>query len=64
MDNETYTNSCHLALQYIIGAITYCLNNNPTNTELSNKILKAERRKMNEAVAEIQTNWSNKSVGK
>lgn len=64
MSNETYSCSNHLDLQYIMGAITFCLNNNPTNTELSDKILKAERRKMQLAVAEIQQNWSDKSVGK
>lgn len=72
MDNETYTTSSHLDLQYIIGAITHTLNTKP---ELQNpseagyatqeiRILKAERRKMQLAVGEIQKNWADKSIGR
>jgi hypothetical protein len=64
MDNETYTCSDHLALQYIIGTITHCLQNTPTSSELSDRLLKAERRKMQLAVDEIQRNWSAKSIGR
>lgn len=64
MDKETYSCSNHLDLHYIIGAITFCLNNNPTNTELSDKVLKAERRRMQLVVHEIQNNWSEKAAGK
>lgn len=72
MTDETYTNSCHLDLQYIIGAITHTLNTkpelqNPSDTGYANqeiRILKAERRRMQLVVEEIQQNWSDKSVGK
>jgi len=72
MDNETYTTSSHLDLQYIIGAITHTLNTkpelqNPSDTGYANqeiRILKAERRRMQLVVEEIQQNWSDKSVGK
>lgn len=72
MSDETYTTSSHLDLQYIIGAITHTLNTKPELQNPSDKgyatqeirILKAERRKMQLAVGEIQKNWSDKSIGR
>lgn len=46
MDNETYTCDSHLALQHIVSAMTYYLNNSSSKTELAEKVIKAERRKM------------------
>lgn len=72
MSNETYTTSSHLDLQYIIGAITHTLNTkpelqNPSDVGYANqeiRILKAEHRRMQLVVQEIQQNWSDKSVGR